>query len=447
MRIKGKPWEFFENLNEIVYVADIEKYEIVYMNRIAREHYNIATKDGYYGKKCYELLQGNLKPCSFCNNRLLKIGAFEEWSYVNPIVGRKFMLKDTVVEDEGRLYRMEIAVDLSTPEYKKKLDDGNADYEAMINEGLRISLMSSVPDKSINSLIEYIGKVLKSDRMYIFEEQRGNCFSNTYEWCAMGVTPQKDNLQNIPKEDAEMWMECFRNNRNVVIKDIEALAESDPVMYDYLKPQDIKSLVVSPLIYNNKILGFYGVDNPTSINLENISTLFMIMGHFITVQLKRSYLDQKLRQLSLYDQLTGFGNRHAVDAYMDNIDVKKSLGIVYCDIMGLKRTNDQYGHKAGDELIIRACECLNLVFYDYSIFRMGGDEFLVLCSGIEEGELALRVERLKIEMRARTALMGIGSEWHPNGRESLDELLVSVDAKMYEDKRRYYEQKNGGGLP
>lgn len=63
-----KIWEFFENLNESVYVSDIDSYELVYMNKKAMERYGFSSAEEYYGQKCYEVLQGCLSPCAMCNN-------------------------------------------------------------------------------------------------------------------------------------------------------------------------------------------------------------------------------------------------------------------------------------------------------------------------------------------------------------------------------------------
>jgi diguanylate cyclase (GGDEF)-like protein len=172
--------------------------------------------------------------------------------------------------------------------------------------------------------------------------------------------------------------------------------------------------------------------------MENISTMFMILGHFIVAQIRRGYLFRRMQRMSYHDQLTGLGNRHAFNNFLENIDMNRSVGIVYCDIMGLKAVNDKYGHKAGDRLILNACGCLRRVFGDYEMFRMGGDEFLVLCSGIEREELNKLSEKLKIEMKGRNALMAVGLEWRPNSAGDIEKLLVLADEKMYEDKRQYY---------
>jgi diguanylate cyclase (GGDEF)-like protein len=434
----GKPWEFFEEMNEIVYVADVETYELVYMNRRARQQYGVEQASDYKGKLCYEILQQGTSPCYFCNNAALREHQFEEWTYENHILKQKFLLKDTLVVEDGRKYRLEIAIDITGKSVDNATVDDYVNHEEMINEALRISLLQTNPDESIKSLLAYIGKTLKCERIYIFEEEQGLFFRNTYEWCAPGVVPQIDNLQNVTMETTEIWMEAFRKNQNIIIKDLEETKDTDPLMYECLKPQDINSIVVSPLIYNNKIIGFYGVDNPPGKYMENISTMFMILGHFIVAQIRRGYLFRRMQRMSFHDQLTGLGNRHAFNNFLENIDRNRSVGIVYCDIMGLKAVNDKYGHKAGDKLILNACGCLRRVFGNYEMFRMGGDEFLVLCSGIESEELSKLSEKLKIEMKGRNALMAVGLEWRPNSAGDIEKLLVLADEKMYEDKRQYY---------
>lgn len=436
-----KIWEFYENLNEIVYASDMENYELLYMNRKAREIYGYSDVRDFKGKKCYEVLQGCACPCTICNNRNLKQGYFEEWQYYNPVLGKTYGLKDTMVVDEGRKCRLEMAIDMSIQEQQKKAIREFSDNEAMINEGLRIALSAPMPEESIGILLEYLGKELCSERVYIFEENARGTYDNTYEWCAKEVEPQKDNLQDVPYEIVEPWFQRFHNNENVIIKELEAIREADPAVYEYLQPQDIHTLVVSPLVNDKKIVGFYGVDNPPGELLNHISTMFQIMGHFIVSLLKRRDLVKRLANLSYYDQLTGIGNRHGMNAYISGMEKEKSIGILYCDVMGLKKINDTQGHQAGDDLLIRASECLKREFGEYSLFRVGGDEFLVLCAGITEEELNKRAEALKQDMQENSALMALGCVWRAKSTEDMDKLLAEADNKMYEDKRRYYAER------
>ncbi len=428
-------WEFYEKLNEIVYVTDMDSYDLIYMNRKAREIYGIHSMEEVKGKKCYELFFGGQSPCVFCNNSQLKSNCFLEEMRYHPAFKRSLVLKQTMIEKDGRRYRFELAIDLSI------WNQWGSEYEAnaiMVNEGLRAAMTAHSPERSIAILLEYLGQVLKSERVYIFEESGEGTFDNTYEWCAAGVIPQKENLQDVPFEVVSMWYKRFHSGESVIIKNLENIRETDPALYDYLKPQNIHSLVVSPLVSEEKIIGFYGVDNPPEQFLGHITALFQILGYFLVSFFHRRNHVKKLEALCFEDQLTGMGNRHAMNEYIAAMTPEKSIGILYCDVMGLKKANDSMGHQAGDNLLIRASECLRSEFKEYALFRIGGDEFLALCTGIGEKELLEKTEQVKIEMRKQNANMAMGLIWRPDSREDIDKLITQADNLMYEDKRAWY---------
>ena len=307
-----------------------------------------------------------------------------------------------------------------------------------MNEALRIALQASSPDESINILLEYLGKALNGDRTYIFERNEEGGDDNTYEWTASGVTPEKDNLQDLPPDVCASWYRMFRKNKHIIIDKLEDIQEEEPVQYEILKRQNIHSLVVVPLYDDDKVIAFYGVDNPPGKYVEYASNMLQIMGHFIISVLRRRNLVRQLQEMSYLDQLTRFGNRHAMDERIADIRPGESIGAVYCDVTGLKQVNDTEGHKAGDRLILRACDCLREVFGDQSLFRIGGDEFLVLCARMGEKELAERVESLKRVLREHSVILAVGVSWVADGAGKMDELLSVSESRMYKDKSIHY---------
>ncbi len=87
---------------------------------------------------------------------------------------------------------------------------------------------------------------------------------------------------------------------------------------------------------------------------------------------------------------------------------------------------------------MRAAESLRRVFGDYGVFRIGGDELLALCSGIEQTELEERVERLRADMKENSVEIAIGVVWKPDGTAGIDTLLKESEQQMYEEKTAYY---------
>ena len=118
------------------------------------------------------------------------------------------------------------------------------DMEAVINEGLRAALLEETPDQSLEVLLEHLGKALDGERTYIFEQNSSGGDDNTYEWTADGVEPEKENLQDVPAEVCASWYRNFRVGKHIVIEDMEDIRETDPLQYENLKRQGIRSLVV-----------------------------------------------------------------------------------------------------------------------------------------------------------------------------------------------------------
>ena len=433
-----KIWEFFENMKELVYVSDMDTYELLYMNKKARELYGFKSMEDLAGRRCHELIMGCKEPCAICNNKELMPGYFKEWSYYNPLVGRHFELKDTMLEDGGRRLRMELAVDSTAQKQQSRAIDSYQKMEALANEGLRVALQAETPDQSLEIILEYLGNAVKGERTYIIERNAKGNDDNTYEWVANGVMPAKDMLQDVPAEVCANWYRNFSVDKSIMIHDLEDIRESEPRQYEILKCQDIHSLVVVPLYDDKKIIGFYGVDNPPKGALDYAETMLQIMAHFIIASIKRRELVKQLQNMSYRDQLSQFGNRFAMDEYVARMCPDESIGVVYCDITGLKRVNDTKGHAEGDRLILNACDCLKEVFDGYGLFRIGGDELLALCPGIAEDALDQKVAKLRRIMPEYEVVMAVGAVWRPDSKAGIDRLLSEADRLMYADKAAYY---------
>jgi len=434
----GKIWEFFENMDEYVYVSDMDTYELIYMNKKARAAYLANPTEALTGKKCYKVLQNSSAPCTICNNQELTPGYFKEWQYFNPIIGKHMVLKNTMVVEDGRRCRIEIALNADTRDWQGNTLRSYQNMETLINEGLRIALRAPAPDQSIEIALEYVGKALNGERTYVFEKKDDGTDDNTYEWAANGVTREKANQRNMPPDFYASWYQNFSENKNIKIEDIESIRGEDPLLYEKLRSQNVHSIVVTPLHDEREVIGFYGIDNPSGISLDYATDMLQIMGHFIVSSLKRRNLVRQLENMSYHDQLTRLGNRHAMHAYMAGIPSNQSIGCVFCDITGLKHINDTEGHSAGDQLILRACEGLTAAFGEYGLFRIGGDELLALCKGIDKDTLYEKIRILKEELPKHSVNMAVGAVWKPDNTISLDNLLTEAEGLMYRDKAAYY---------
>lgn len=426
---------FFEELDEAVYISDVETHELLYMNRLLREQLGLRSHKEYVGKMCYALLQGADTPCSFCTNASLEEGKFLAWTHKNPVLNKRYLIKDSLFLAGGRKCRIEIAVDADSG------GDGSPYYfvrsESILNECLQQVFSSVDPEESIRRLLAYIGKTFHCGRAYVFEFE-GSAVNNTYEWCERGIVPQKEILQAVPPSSMDWWIQHFQKNEVVVISDLEEVRTAHPTTYAVLKPQEISRLVVGPIISEDEVVGFLGVDDPSAEALALVGPLIKVVGYFITSLLKRRDLLRRLNTLSFRDSLTGAFNRTAMFEHSSQLLETGTVGVVYCDITGLKQTNDSLGHGAGDRLI---CHCHRLIQNALEtpwLYRTGGDEFVAIFRDVEEETFRERVSRLRKAIQKDKHHVAVGCAWSCQPPFYLEQMISQADRVMYEDKRDYY---------
>lgn len=312
--------------------------------------------------------------------------------------------------------------------------------ENIANEGMRAGMKDDNPEHGCYNLLAYIGKRLQADRAYIFERHANGFSENTYEWCAPGVSVQIDKLRHVEPEAFAQWYEFLEKEQVMILPDIEDLKDSAPKMYALLKPRDIHSLILVPLIDNGTIIGIWGVDDPEISMIPHDYEILDSLSNFTVLLLKKRTLFRELRDQSRMDFLTGAGNRFAMYDYIDQIWDQADFGMLFCDLTGLKAVNDNQGHAAGDLLLKDTYRCIQKVFDSRQIFRIGGDEFIVLTVGFGEEELKGKIPVVEEELRQSGINMAIGWHWTAKLSGNFDAFSKTAERRMYEAKSAWYRQ-------
>ncbi|MBS1191875.1 MAG: diguanylate cyclase protein [Rhodocyclaceae bacterium] len=174
---------------------------------------------------------------------------------------------------------------------------------------------------------------------------------------------------------------------------------------------------------------------------------------------EREKAEAEIRRLSLTDELTGLYNRRGffLLAEQELRLVRRSsplAWLLFADVDGLKRVNDEQGHEAGDQLITDAAEVLRASFRDSDIIsRLGGDEFVAFGLGSPEqlaelqGRLRETIARFnRLRRRNGPLSLSIGTvAIDPGSSASLDEWLAQADAAMYAEKRARHGRHREAG--
>lgn len=153
------------------------------------------------------------------------------------------------------------------------------------------------------------------------------------------------------------------------------------------------------------------------------------------------------RKMAVVDSLTGVKNKHAYAEWEEKINAAIRQGeqgpfaVVVCDINNLKAVNDLYGHNEGDACIKKACSKICNVFSHSPVFRVGGDEFVVLLSGNDYNQRAMLMERINAVPKDRSQIkmgdtISAGMvEFRKSQHLSLQSIAAEADKAMYERKQ------------
>ncbi len=167
--------------------------------------------------------------------------------------------------------------------------------------------------------------------------------------------------------------------------------------------------------------------------------MFFIIGFSILYRRLKQYKRlEKWHDLAFKDALTGLMNRNA---YQKRIDAwerenRENGWILIFDIDHFKMVNDTQGHQKGDEMLIAAARRLTMVFPAHSVYRIGGDEFLVFIEGMQEQKvIELLLQLQKIERHEKDFRFSKGyAKVDSSIPDGIHKAFCHADQMMYADK-------------
>ncbi len=429
----------FDLLPQVVYIADIKTYDLYFLNKTGREALG-RSDDEPIGGKCYKILQGRDTPCPFCNNHTLEQENICIWDHANDPVGKNYIITDRVIDYQGHLSRLELAVNITdnlrlTSQLDQKIQTANT-LIACVQ-----SLTSSTDfNASVNTVLASILSYYQGDRGYIFEFDWAHQVSNnTYERCAHGIRPEIQNLQQVPLDIMHFWVDSFKGGGAIHIPDISKLPEDRQEECETLSAQGITSLMAVPFWSGGVLQGFLGVDNPTHF-VDDFDFL-KHLTYFISNESEKRKLQARLENLSYYDSLTGIFNRNRFTLYSDDITKRSpaKVGVAFFDLNGLKQMNDTYGHAYGDKVIEHVGQTLSDELPEAMVFRMSGDEFLAIFEEIDAQAFETRMDALKaLFTEDNHTLLSCGHIWSEEPQD-INALIAQADKAMYLNKKHFYD--------
>ena len=395
--------------NGNVYISDMDTYEMLYVNDHFCETLNMKPEQ-ILGEKCYKAVQGRDQPCPFCTNSQLNETEVYEWEFFNPNLKRSFMIKNKMLEWEGRRARLELSHDMESAE--SQLAKKDREREAMLK--MIPAGMVRIDARDYRCVLWYNDLFLEmlgytKDQ---FEEELHNR-------CAY-MHPDDFNRAS------EMARELKKTGDHVVF---EARA--------YTRSKEERVWTVT-LCYVSAEDSWDGIPSLYSIGLD------------ITKERKQM---EKLQHIAEKDALTGIYNRSEVEKQIKDYleshpDHMAALFMIDTD--NFKRINDTMGHMTGDMVLAEMASGMKKIMRDSDIVgRVGGDEFTIFMKDIQSVDDVEKKAKDLIQMFHRlfekdksavSITCSMGVSLYPEDGSNFKDMFVKADQALYQAKSR---GKNG----
>ncbi|MFY1724640.1 EAL domain-containing protein [Bifidobacterium adolescentis] len=144
------------------------------------------------------------------------------------------------------------------------------------------------------------------------------------------------------------------------------------------------------------------------------------------------------------DSLTGLLNRNAFDDDVEFIQAThdKPLTVMYIDLIGLHEINNHLGHARGDAVLCELADAARAYFGDDDIYRIGGDEFVIISFAHSMAQSARQMGYMRQELLDHGCELSVGMAESDDG-EDIPDLVNQAENEMRKDKKRYYASGSG----
>lgn len=213
----------------------------------------------------------------------------------------KGMVTGTIIECQGKKFLMSFIDDMTESIIirDKLIKKGNLQSLLVKLSSKYINIPLKNLDCSINSSLEEIGKFVGVDRTYIFDyDLKKGTTSNLFEWCNEGISPEIDNLQDIPIDSIPDWVNSHFKGEMIYIPNVMDLDGDVSEVKNILMEQNIKSLITIPMMKNDKCIGYVGFD---SVAHRREYTQDEIELLFVYVQILVNTFNRKEQEGMLYE--------------------------------------------------------------------------------------------------------------------------------------------------
>ena len=431
------PRELFDKMEFSVVIIDPDTHELLYMNQAQRQELGLLPDAPLTGKTCYKTLAGNNAVCEICYEDKLRPNACFTNIYHNPVTATARLLCHTLVPWNGKPCHFCLCIDLDYYMQRHKTNEQVLFQELSVNDIIRAGMYELNPENGLRKMMNRLGGLLRADHVLIAEEI-GTSIHFSYLWETQTTVPFSRKIKPFPRKDIQPLYERFIREPVFTIDDVEQFCHESG--YAPRLP-NLQRLIFARLRLDDHIYGYLEVVNPAPEQMEKALPLLRALARFFSILLRNRNLMQRIDRLSKVDPLTGVMNRRGL------LDALKDLpsgmyAFFFGDLNGLKETNDKLGHDAGDRLIQSAASVFVHSCPTNAVFRMGGDEFLMIEAVQDEQEASAINDRLHDRFRVAGISISLGFSMAALPAANIDTVLAEADCHMYKEKVEHHKTRH-----
>ncbi len=300
----------------------------------------------------------------------------------------------------------------------------------------------------INQQHENINSALK--RIKEFSSARSCFFADTDGEDYYYIKPSLKEKSLVGDERKYFIGELFRYAAKVHKNDLSTgfmqivpnghLLKTNSELYNFLINQDIKDVSFAIIADKNNHVSILGTINPKKSSAVRRLVEDVVVCFSIALYNKKHLNRTEIAATT--DSLTGVSNRVTYKKDILKFDEMKpeKFSCIYIDVNELHLRNNKYGHAAGDEMLIYIANTLKEVFFRHSIYRMGGDEFLVFTKNAEPEKVKQKIEIFMEQLKPMGYNVAIGVSYRTQNT-NCEEMVREAEIRMYEAKAQYYQNK------
>lgn len=296
-------------------------------------------------------------------------------------------------------------------------------------------------NQNIQSALEQVAKISKARSAFLVDTdgEDHNYILPQYSGTSLDANERTYLLSQLISYSVK-YTQKGRMLNVIFIKTNSRLKKNNKTLYDMLKKHDINSIEFTAIKTQENYIIILATTNSKKPKdaariISDISVCFSI------AIFNKKHLS-KTEIAASTDSLTGLLNRVSYNNHITNYNDEQpdNFACVFIDVNELHVINNKYGHAAGDEMLVYVANTIKEIFFGHSIYRYGGDEFIVFAKDTNVDYIKSSIDTLENILKEMNYHVAVGYSFRSQCT-NIDEIIRDAEVRMYEKKARYYQNK------